>query len=193
MTVTRAFFAGVLVGTAFAVSMKTSALVLALGMAAFGVMILFPGMRSAAGLRRLAVCVAAALAGALLVPAALCLYFSKQGALHALYYCVIEHNVIPGETKFRISPPVIAFFILVTGLLLLAKRLFVRLPHRLAARRALIFLATGIGLAAAIPAVMLYNRAMRRIAEFRHRLADGTAEALHRFSHALDARMGPEV
>ena len=54
-------------------------------------------------------------------------------------------------------------------------------------------LATGIGLAAAIPAVMLYNRAMRRIAEFRHRLADGTAEALHRFSRALDARMGPEV
>jgi biopolymer transport protein ExbB len=54
-------------------------------------------------------------------------------------------------------------------------------------------LATGIGLAAAIPAVMLYNRAMRRIAEFRHRLADGTAEALRQFSHALDARMGPEV
>ncbi len=51
-------------------------------------------------------------------------------------------------------------------------------------------LATGIGLAAAIPAVMLYNRAMRRIAEFRHRLADGTAEVLRRFSRACDARMG---
>jgi biopolymer transport protein ExbB len=53
-------------------------------------------------------------------------------------------------------------------------------------------LATGIGLAAAIPAVMVYNRAMRRIAEFRHRLADGTAEVLRRFSHALDARMPPD-
>jgi len=51
-------------------------------------------------------------------------------------------------------------------------------------------LATGIGLAAAIPAVMLYNRAMRRIAEFRHRLADGTAEILRRFSRECDARMG---
>ncbi|MFN3280427.1 MAG: MotA/TolQ/ExbB proton channel family protein [Tabrizicola sp.] len=51
-------------------------------------------------------------------------------------------------------------------------------------------LATGIGLAAAIPAVMLYNRALRRIAEFRHRLADGTAEILRRFSRACDARMG---
>ena len=51
-------------------------------------------------------------------------------------------------------------------------------------------LATGIGLVAAIPAVLLYNRTMRRIAAFRHGLADGTAEVLRRFSRALDARMG---
>jgi biopolymer transport protein ExbB len=51
-------------------------------------------------------------------------------------------------------------------------------------------LATGIGLAAAIPAVLVYNQAMRLIAAFRHRLADGTAEVLRRFSHELDARMG---
>ncbi len=50
-------------------------------------------------------------------------------------------------------------------------------------------LATGIGLVAAIPAVLLYNRMMRRIAAYRHRLADGRAEILRRFSHALDARM----
>ena len=51
-------------------------------------------------------------------------------------------------------------------------------------------LATGIGLAAAIPAVLVYNQAMRLIAAFRHRLADGTAEVLRRFSRELDARMG---
>jgi biopolymer transport protein ExbB len=51
-------------------------------------------------------------------------------------------------------------------------------------------LATGIGLVAAIPAVLLYNRTMRRIAAFRHALADGRAEVLRRFSRALDARMG---
>lgn len=50
-------------------------------------------------------------------------------------------------------------------------------------------LATGIGLVAAIPAVLLYNRVMRRIAAYRHGLADGTAEVLRRFSRALDARM----
>lgn len=51
-------------------------------------------------------------------------------------------------------------------------------------------LATGIGLVAAIPAVLLYNRIQRRIAVFRHGLADGRAELLRRFSLALDQRMG---
>lgn len=50
-------------------------------------------------------------------------------------------------------------------------------------------LATGIGLVAAIPAVLLYNCILRRIAAFRHRLADGRAEVLRRFSLELDRRM----
>ncbi len=50
-------------------------------------------------------------------------------------------------------------------------------------------LATGIGLVAAIPAVLLYNAVMRRIAAYRHRLADGRAELLSRFSRELDQRM----
>lgn len=51
-------------------------------------------------------------------------------------------------------------------------------------------LATGIGLIAAIPAVLLYNAIQRWIAAFRHRLADGRADLLLRFSHELDQRMG---
>lgn len=50
-------------------------------------------------------------------------------------------------------------------------------------------LATGIGLVAAIPAVLLYNAIMRRIAVFRHDLADGRAELVARFSRELDQRM----
>ena len=50
-------------------------------------------------------------------------------------------------------------------------------------------LATGIGLVAAIPAVLLYNAIQRRIAAFRHGFADGRAEVLARFSRALDQRM----
>jgi biopolymer transport protein ExbB len=50
-------------------------------------------------------------------------------------------------------------------------------------------LATGIGLVAAIPAVLLYNAVLRRIAAFRHALADARTDLLLQFSHELDARM----
>lgn len=50
-------------------------------------------------------------------------------------------------------------------------------------------LATGLGLVAAIPAVILYNHLTRRIKAYRHRLADGLAEVLRQFSRAMDARM----
>ncbi len=50
-------------------------------------------------------------------------------------------------------------------------------------------LATGIGLVAAIPAVLLYNAVIRRIAAYRHGLADGRAELVTRFSRELDRRM----
>jgi biopolymer transport protein ExbB len=51
-------------------------------------------------------------------------------------------------------------------------------------------LATGVGLVAAIPAVLLYNAILRRIALFRHELADGRADLMARFSRALDQRLG---
>jgi biopolymer transport protein ExbB len=51
-------------------------------------------------------------------------------------------------------------------------------------------LATGIGLVAAIPAVLVYNAIIRRIAAFRSGLADGRADLLLRFSRELDRRMG---
>lgn len=54
-------------------------------------------------------------------------------------------------------------------------------------------LATGIGLVAAVPAVLLYNAVMRRIGAYRHALADGRAELLARFSREMDRRMGAGV
>jgi biopolymer transport protein ExbB len=50
-------------------------------------------------------------------------------------------------------------------------------------------LATGIGLVAAIPAVLLYNAVLRRTAAFRHALSDARTELLLRFSRELDTRM----
>lgn len=49
-------------------------------------------------------------------------------------------------------------------------------------------LATGIGLVAAIPAVLLYNAILRRIGGFRHALADARLELILRFSRELDQR-----
>lgn len=51
-------------------------------------------------------------------------------------------------------------------------------------------LATGLGLVAAIPAVLLYNHLMRRIKAHMAHLADGSARVKILFSRALDARMG---
>jgi biopolymer transport protein ExbB len=50
-------------------------------------------------------------------------------------------------------------------------------------------LATGIGLVAAIPAVLLYNGVQRQIAAYRHALADARTGLLLRFSREMDARM----
>lgn len=51
-------------------------------------------------------------------------------------------------------------------------------------------LATGIGLVAAVPAVLLYNAVMRRIGAYRHAYADGRAELVARVSREMDKRMG---
>lgn len=50
-------------------------------------------------------------------------------------------------------------------------------------------LATGLGLVAAIPAVLLYNHLMRRIKAHMVALADGSAQVKILFSRALDARI----
>ena len=50
-------------------------------------------------------------------------------------------------------------------------------------------LATALGLVAAIPAVLLYNRLSRRLALYRHRLEDGLAELRRLFSLAADRAM----
>lgn len=90
----RAFLAGLLLGAAFAVSLKTVLLAAAALVAAVSVW----GLRFAAGdrspprnLRRLPL----AFAGALLVPGAFALYFVAQGAAQSAVYCLFTHNALP--------------------------------------------------------------------------------------------------
>ncbi len=54
-------------------------------------------------------------------------------------------------------------------------------------------LATAIGLAAAIPAVLIYNLLSRRLASFRHRLTDLSTMVLVLQSRALDRLAAPQT
>ncbi|HEY3326284.1 MAG TPA: hypothetical protein VGK14_03840 [Novimethylophilus sp.] len=91
----RMLVAGVLLGTALSISMKTSLLLTALGLATLGALAL---QRAPARLpvRQYVGNALPLLAGMVVVPAALTLFFFTQGALSQMYYAVIQHNVVPG-------------------------------------------------------------------------------------------------
>ncbi len=95
----RLFGAGLMLGFAFSVSMKTSLLLAALAFASVGALVL----RVRAGgpaveWKRVALGVAAAVLGMLVVPALVASYFISHGAGPQMYYCVIQHNILPGST-----------------------------------------------------------------------------------------------
>jgi hypothetical protein len=94
----RLFVAGVVFGIAFAVSMKTTFLLLNVLVAGLAVWIL--GSASA-GTRLLPAkplpyvigCILAPIAGALIAPILVVAFFAFKGALSQMYYCVIAHNI----------------------------------------------------------------------------------------------------
>jgi hypothetical protein len=92
----RAFAAGAALGAAISISQKTVLLAAALAAAALLVAGLSAEVRAAFPARRIAALAAAAAAGFLLLPAVLTAFFAAQGALGALAYGVIGHNVLPG-------------------------------------------------------------------------------------------------
>ena len=96
----RAFFFGLTMGACFAVSMKTTLLLLSISAGAIGILALhalsrrkpqFLAMLNAAGL---------ILVGIVIVPALIIGFFAANGALHQMYYCVIQHNAVPGLGKW---------------------------------------------------------------------------------------------
>jgi len=94
----RALGAGLMLGLAFAVSMKTTLMLAALGAALVGTMLIVQdGAWTGARLRSLLVCVLAACAGLLVIPALVVLFFVSRGVGREMYYCVIQHNIIPGN------------------------------------------------------------------------------------------------
>jgi hypothetical protein len=100
----RMLLAGLLLGLAFSVSMKTSLFLATLAQSLIGALL----VRRAAGgmalpLPQLVRCAVAAFVGLPIVPAIVVLYFTLHGAGHDLYQCVIEHNILPGSTAHFVS------------------------------------------------------------------------------------------
>lgn len=96
----RAFLGGVLVGAAFVTSAKTS-LLLATAIAAGAGVLLLAARERAALLRGSALPLACGTIGALLLPAAIALYFLAHGAWREAMYCVFEHNLVPGLGRWQ--------------------------------------------------------------------------------------------
>jgi dolichyl-phosphate-mannose-protein mannosyltransferase len=102
----RLFAAGFTFGIAFAVSMKTTFLLLTVLVAGFAVWILRlacfrTGALPAKPLPYVFRCFLAPVAGALIAPTLIIAFFAFKGALPQMYYCVIAHNLTPAENPWR--------------------------------------------------------------------------------------------
>lgn len=102
MSPKRAFGTGLILGLAFAVSMKTVLMLATLGAALGGTLLItrdaeWRGKKEGS----LALWTLAGLGGMLVIPLLVILYFVGVGAGHAMYYCVIQHNIIPGDADWH--------------------------------------------------------------------------------------------
>ena len=94
----RAFGAGLLLGLAFAVSMKTVLLLASLGAALAVTLLLDRGAPwTPSKKRQWFLCVAGGLGGMVVVPLCVVLFFVAVGAGREMYYCVILHNITAGH------------------------------------------------------------------------------------------------
>ena len=91
----RMFFAGLLLGFSFCVSMKTSLFAMALALALVGAYCLHRLLGGSRGEPAFALRGAAAfLGGLVIVPALVVAFFVASGAGRQMYYCVIQHNML---------------------------------------------------------------------------------------------------
>jgi hypothetical protein len=104
ITTGRAFLAGLLLGVAFSVSMKTTLLLVTLAVSGLCALIV---RRIAGGLdpewARFLGCLGTGIAAIPLVPGLVILYFASHGTTRPLYECVITHNILPDSTHHGLS------------------------------------------------------------------------------------------
>jgi len=99
----RAFLFGLAMGACFAVSMKTTLLLLSMGVAGVGLLALHGLSRRGRGAGLWLKSMGLILAGLIIIPGLVIAFFATQGALHQMYYCVITHNTLPGLGKWAKS------------------------------------------------------------------------------------------
>ena len=99
----RALIFGLTMGTCCAVSTKTSLLLVSLGFAAAGLLVLHVISRRSIDVKTIAKSLGLILAGMVVVPALLAAFFTAHGAMRQMYYCVVQHNAAPGLGKWRKS------------------------------------------------------------------------------------------
>jgi hypothetical protein len=98
-TLGRAFVAGLCLGVAFSVSMKSSLMFVTLALALVGTLILSRRTEPIPW-QRLAKYAGAGLMGMAIVPTLVVLFFVTNHAGNEMYYCVIRHNVLPSSHPF---------------------------------------------------------------------------------------------
>ena len=139
----RLFAVGLMLGATFSVSMKT--VLMLLGLLLAGGMAVWQWKKSGGVLRvrDLMIGLGAGLGGILVVPGFIIGYFAAQHALQPLYYCVIQHNILPdlgGESRFAARQ--IWFPLALPALAFASREIFRRAPDRaVGARRAVVLLA----------------------------------------------------
>jgi hypothetical protein len=146
LTAARAAFAGLLLGVAVGVSMKSILLLASLAVAAGMTLALLARAGSKPPPRRVAGVIAALAAGTLAVPLAIAVTFAALGAWRPFVYCIGTHNLLPEFGTWRALPWRFALVPLALPLLWFGGRLAMRTAPTPAdgARRALLWLVTGI-------------------------------------------------
>jgi hypothetical protein len=138
-TLRRAFCVGLLIGTTFAISMKTTLLLGGLVIAWAFVHLALPRCERSS----LKTCVRSAgaiLAGVVVVPALVVGWVAARGGLAAMHYDVIDHNLLPGLGRTHGQDWRLLLMLGMLGLLAFAVRRVVRSADdaTLAARRSLV-------------------------------------------------------
>ena len=146
-SVFRWLIGGLLIGIAFAVSMKTSILAATLVGAAILAATFSPLLRQKPG--RSLLLTICAIVGTTIIPLALVYFIYSEGAYQQFIYCVVTHNILPASAATHRPALAPLWFCLIMGALWFGARLqFRKAPDEATGtRRAVIFLQTGLFLA----------------------------------------------